>query len=237
MKIIPAIDIMNGKCVRLTKGDYATGKIYYDDPLEVAQLFEDSGIRYLHLVDLDGAKAKQIINAPTLERIAKNTSLQIDFGGGIKSADDLRIAFDAGAQQVTVGSVAVQNPDLMLAWVERYGPEKIILGADCRSRKIAVNGWLENSAWDVVDFILEYEKKGILHTIVSDIDKDGMLSGPSFELYEEIISRATMHLVASGGISSVEDLIRLKETGCAGAIVGKALYEGNIDLKDVRNLC
>lgn len=237
MKIIPAIDIIDGKCVRLSKGDYATQKTYSDNPLEMAKQFEDFGVKYLHVVDLDGAKAKQIINYKTLELLVSKTNLIIDFGGGIKSEEDVKIALNSGANQITVGSIAAQNPALMLDWLAIYGSEKIILGADCKDRKIATNGWLESSDDDVVSFIQEYEKKGILYSIVTDIEKDGMLLGPAFELYSEILSETkTIKLIASGGITTIDDVIKLSEMGCEGAIIGKAIYEGTINLKDVMQL-
>lgn len=237
MRIIPAIDILNGKCVRLTKGDYTTQKIYNEDPLEVAKNFEASGIQYLHLVDLDGAKSNRIVNYKVLERLARNTSLKIDFGGGLKSDEDVRIAFNSGANQITGGSIAAKNRDLFLQWLEHYGNEKIILGADCYERMIATNGWLENSDLNVLDFIQSYEQKGIRTVISTDISKDGMLQGPSIELYREIISETQIELIASGGISCMDDLIQLKDLGCSGAIIGKAIYEGRITLKELRTLC
>ena len=239
MRIIPAIDIIDGKCVRLSKGDYSTQKTYSDNPLEMAKSFEDLGIQYLHLVDLDGAKAKQIINYKTLEQIASKTNLIVDFGGGIKSEADVQIAFDSGAKQITIGSIAAQKPELMLEWLQKYGSEKIILGADCKDRKIATNGWLESSDQDVITFIQEYEKRGTVYSIVTDIDKDGMLAGPAFELYKEILeSTEKTKLIASGGITTIEDVLKLIELGCEGAIIGKAIYEGTINLKDLmKKLC
>ena len=235
MKIIPAIDIIDGKCVRLSKGDYDTKKIYNENPVEVAKEFEDFGIQYLHLVDLDGAKAKKIINQKVIENIAKNTDLIIDFGGGIRSEEDLQKAFDSGAKKVTLGSIAVVNPELCLAWLEKFGAEKLILGADCLDRKIKTSGWLENSETDVVDFIKEYQKKGFREVVCTDISKDGMLQGPSTSLYQEIIDNSTIELIASGGISNIEDVQKMKEIGCAGTIIGKAIYEGRISLEDLRS--
>ena len=237
MRIIPAIDILGGKCVRLTKGDYSTQKIYNEDPLEVAKAFEDNGIRFLHLVDLDGAKSKHIVNYRVLHEIASKTSLKIDFGGGLKSNEDLRIAFENGAAQITGGSVAVTNRNLFLEWLSVYGSEKIILGADCKDREIVTHGWLEKSALDVVDFIAAYEQKGISQVICTDVSKDGMLSGTSNELYTEILNKTNVKLIASGGVSSVRDLEMLKSLGCEAAIVGKALYEGNISLDELKKLC
>ena len=235
MRIIPAIDIIDGKCVRLSKGDYDTKKIYNENPVEVAKEFEDFGIQYLHLVDLDGAKAKKIINQKVIENIAKNTNLIIDFGGGIRSEEDLQKAFDSGAKKVTLGSVAVVNPELCLAWLEKFGAEKLILGADCLDRKIKTSGWLENSETDVVDFIKEYQKKGFREVVCTDISKDGMLQGPSTALYQEIIENSTIELIASGGISNIEDVQKMKKIGCAGTIIGKAIYEGRISLEDLRS--
>ncbi|MDY3317391.1 1-(5-phosphoribosyl)-5-[(5-phosphoribosylamino)methylideneamino]imidazole-4-carboxamide isomerase [Riemerella anatipestifer] len=237
MRIIPAIDIINGKCVRLTKGDYATQKIYNENPLEVAKEFEANGIEYLHLVDLDGAKSKHIVNYKVLEIIAQNTTLKIDFGGGIKSNEDVKIAFESGASQVTGGSIAVQNPSVFLEWLNQYGNERIILGADANNRKIATQGWLESSEKEVLEFIAEYEQKGIRYVVCTDIAKDGMLQGTSNELYQEILQKTKVKLIASGGVSSLNDLIKLKEIGCDGAIVGKAIYEGKINLQELNRLC
>ena len=236
MRIIPAIDIIDGKCVRLSKGDYDTKKIYNENPVEVAKEFEDFGIQYLHLVDLDGAKAKKIINQKVIESIAKNTNLIIDFGGGIRSEEDLQKAFDSGAKKVTLGSIAVVNPELCLAWLEKFGAEKLILGADCLDRKIKTSGWLENSETDVVDFIKEYQKKGFKEVVCTDISKDGMLQGPSTALYQEIIGNSTIELIASGGISNIEDVQKMKKIGCAGTIIGKAIYEGKISLEQLSKI-
>ena len=236
MRIIPAIDIIDGKCVRLSQGDYDTKKIYNENPLEVAKEFEDYGIEYLHLVDLDGAKSKQIINYKILELIASKTNLKVDFGGGIKADDDIRIAFECGANQLTGGSIAVQNPTLFQEWISQFGSDKIILGADAKDRKIATHGWLETSELDVIDFIKEYKAKGIDYVICTDIAKDGMLQGTSNELYTEILAAADVKLIASGGVSSIDDLIKVKELGCEGAILGKAIYEERISLRDLRNL-
>jgi len=236
MRIIPAIDIIDGKCVRLSQGDYNTKKIYNEHPLEVAKEFEDYGIQYLHLVDLDGAKSSQIINYKTLEQITNKTNLKVDFGGGIKSNDDIRIAFECGANQITGGSIAVQNPTLFNEWISQYGKEKIILGADAKDRKIATHGWLETSELDVIDFINEYQAQGIEYVICTDISKDGMLQGTSNELYKEILINTNIKLIASGGVSSIDDLIKVKELGCEGAILGKAIYEGRIELKEVVKL-
>jgi len=236
MRIIPAIDIIDGKCVRLSKGDYDTKKIYNENPVEVAKEFEEYGIQYLHLVDLDGAKAKKIINQKVIEDIAKNTNLIIDFGGGIRSEEDLQKAFDSGAKKVTLGSIAVVNPEMCLAWLEKFGAEKLILGADCLDRKIKTSGWLENSETDVVCFIKEYQKKGFREVVCTDISKDGMLQGPSTALYQEIIENLTIELIASGGISNIEDVQKMKEIGCAGTIIGKAIYEGRISLDQLSKI-
>lgn len=237
MRIIPAIDIMNGKCVRLTKGDYATEKIYNINPLEVAKEFEANGMLYLHLVDLDGARAKQIINYKVLNDITTKTKLIVDFGGGLKSTEDLKIAFGNGASQITGGSIAVTNPQLFIEWIQTYGPNKIILGADCNNRMIATQGWLENTELDVVDFIKDYQAKGVDYVISTDINKDGMLQGSANELYTEILSKLNIKLIASGGVSNIADLGKLKAIGCEGAIVGKAIYEKKISLKELSTLC
>jgi phosphoribosylformimino-5-aminoimidazole carboxamide ribotide isomerase len=237
MRIIPAIDIIDGKCVRLTKGDYSTTKIYNENPVEVAKEFADNGIQYLHVVDLDGAKSNQIVNYNVLEKIVSETNLLVDFGGGLKSDQDLKIAFESGANQITGGSIAVKNEALFTSWLEKYGTGKIILGADCLNRKIATNGWLEDSELDVRAFIESYQLKGIQSVICTDISKDGMLEGPSIELYKELLTLSNLKLIASGGVSNIDDLIQLKEIGCEGAIVGKAIYEGNITLKQISELC
>ena len=234
MRIIPAIDIIDGKCVRLSKGDYDTKKIYNENPLEVAKSFEAHGIQYLHLVDLDGAKSSKIINHKVLEQIATKTSLKIDFGGGLKSDDDLRIAFESGANQITGGSIAVKNPELFKNWINQFGTEKIILGADANNRKIAISGWLEESKEEVIPFIQNYQKEGISYVICTDIAKDGMLEGPSFELYQDILKQCpNVKLIASGGISTFDELPKLAELGCEGTIIGKAIYEGRITLKQL----
>ena len=237
MKIIPAIDLIDGKCVRLTKGDYSTKKVYNENPLEVAKQFEDAGIEYLHLVDLDGAKAQHIVNYEVLKEITSKTCLKVDFGGGLKSSEDLKIAFENGANKVTGGNIAIQQPQLFLSWVETYGSDKIVLGADCLDRKISTQGWTETSAIDVLEFIRHYEKQGIEQVICTDISKDGMLAGPSFKLYDEILSNTKIQLIASGGVSSLLDLHNLKQLGCSGAIIGKTIYEGTITLKQLAALC
>jgi phosphoribosylformimino-5-aminoimidazole carboxamide ribotide isomerase len=236
MRIIPAIDIIDGKCVRLSKGDYDTKIIYNENPLEVAKSFEAHGIEYLHLVDLDGAKSSKIVNYKILEQIANQTSLKIDFGGGLKSDDDLRIAFESGANQITGGSIAVKNRAIFEKWISEYGSDKIILGADAKDEKIAVSGWLEDSNEDLIPFIQDYQTKGIQYVICTDIAKDGMLEGPSFDLYDKILAEAEgVKLIASGGISTFDELPKLAELGCEGTIIGKAIYEGRITLKQLEN--
>ena len=239
MRIIPAIDIIDGKCVRLSKGDYSTKKIYNEHPLEVAKKFEAHGIEYLHLVDLDGAKSKHIVNHKVLEQLATKTTLHIDFGGGLKTDDDLRIAFDSGAKQITGGSIAVKNSESFTKWLHQYGSDRIILGADAKNEKIAVSGWMEESNRALLPFIQEYQKEGIEYVICTDIGKDGMLKGPAFGLYEKIIASCndngnqSLKLIASGGISTFEELPQLAEIGCEGTIIGKAIYENRISLKQL----
>lgn len=247
MRIIPAIDIIDGKCVRLSKGDYATKKIYNENPLEVAKQFEAHGIQYLHLVDLDGAKSSKIVNHKILEQIASKTNLKIDFGGGLKSNSDLQIAFESGANQVTGGSIAIKNPNLFQEWILKYGSEKIILGADANNEKVAISGWLEESNQDLIPFIQNYQEKGIQYVICTDIAKDGMLEGPSFDLYKKILencnsnlssraqSRENIKLIASGGISTFDELPKLAALGCEGTIIGKAIYENRISLKQLED--
>lgn len=233
MRIIPAIDIIEGKCVRLSKGDYSTQKTYNENPLEVAKAYEDHGIEYLHLVDLDGAKSKHIVNYKVLDTIATKTNLKIDFGGGLKSDVDLRIAFESGAKQITGGSIAVKDPATFTSWIKHYGAEKIILGADVKGEYIATDGWLETSDQSLFDFLAHYQGKGIQYTICTDISKDGMLQGPSFDLYQKILSETEVKLIASGGISQFDELPRLAKMGCEGTIIGKAIYENRISLKQL----
>jgi len=234
MYIIPAIDIIDGKCVRLTKGDYDQKKVYNDSPLEVAKEFEDYGIKRLHLVDLDGAKASHIVNYKVLESIANKTNLAIDFGGGIKTDEDIRIAFDAGAAQITGGSIAVKNPEIFKGWLKSYGSEKIILGADVKKEKIAINGWKEETSENLFDFIKGYQAEGAKYVICTDIDKDGVLQGPSIDLYKKIQEKfPEIQLVASGGVTTMKDVEELKEMNVFGAIIGKAIYEGRISLKEI----
>ena len=234
MRLIPAIDLINGHCVRLTKGDYSTQKVYNENPLEVAKQLEAHGIQFLHLVDLDGAKNQHIVNYRILEQIATKTNLKIDFGGGLKSDEDLKIAFNSGANQITGGSIAVQNPEVFSRWLNDYGSDKIILGADVTNEKIAINGWQEESQESLIPFVNAYQKKGIEYVICTDISKDGMLQGPAFKLYETILSEVTgIKLIASGGISHIEELPKLAQMGCEGVIIGKAIYENRITLKQL----
>ena len=234
IELIPAIDMIEGKCVRLSQGDYGTQKVYAEDPAEMARRLEDAGIRRLHVVDLDGAKAGHIVNYRTLERIATQTNLCIDFGGGLKSDEDLRIAFESGAKMVTGGSIAVREPDRFLAWLKAYGSERIILGADAKERKIAVGGWEESTTLELIPFIQDYVQKGVRKVICTDISKDGMLQGPAVELYQEIQCKVPeVYLVASGGVSSIADIERLAEAGIPAVIFGKALYEGRISFQEL----
>jgi len=234
IEIIPAIDIIEGKCVRLSQGDYSKKIVYNQNPLEVAQMFVNHGIRRLHLVDLDGAKAGSIINYRVLETIAGKTNLSIDFGGGLKSNDDLRIAFECGAEMVTGGSIAVKNRDVFTSWVEKYGSEKIILGADVKDEKIAVSGWTETSDLELIDFVKDYVNRGITKVICTDISKDGMLQGPATELYKKILNQfSELHLVASGGVSCIDDIDKLIEAKVPAVITGKAIYEGKIELNQL----
>lgn len=234
IEIIPAIDIIDGKCVRLSQGDYAQKKIYNEDPLEVALEFQDAGITRLHLVDLDGAKAQHIVNWRVLEKLASKSNLVIDFGGGLKSDEDLKVAFNSGAQMITGGSIAVKDSELFLHWLETYGADRIILGADANNGKIAVSGWQEESKEEIIPFIKGYAEKGITKVISTDISKDGMLQGPSFDLYDEVLDELPdLHIIASGGISNFDDILKLDENGVPAVIVGKAIYEHHISLKQI----
>jgi phosphoribosylformimino-5-aminoimidazole carboxamide ribotide isomerase len=236
MRIIPAIDLIEGKCVRLSKGDYSTQKIYNESPLEVAKAFEAHGIDHLHLVDLDGAKSKHIVNHKVLETIASKTSLKIDFGGGLKTNEDLKIAFECGAQQITGGSIAVKAPALFEEWIRIYGSERIILGADFQDDFIATDGWLETSSHHLIDFVAAYQNKGIQYVICTDISKDGMLQGPSFKVYKDLLKKqSNIKLIASGGISTFEELPKLAAMGCEGTIIGKAIYENKISMKELED--
>ncbi|MCB9018575.1 MAG: 1-(5-phosphoribosyl)-5-[(5-phosphoribosylamino)methylideneamino]imidazole-4-carboxamide isomerase [Paludibacteraceae bacterium] len=234
IEIIPAIDIIDGKCVRLSQGDYEQKKVYNENPMEVAKMFEDVGVRRLHLVDLDGAKAQHIVNYKVLEKITSATSLTVDFGGGLKSDDDLRIAFECGAKMITGGSIAVKSPDVFRSWIDKFGSERIILGADVKNEKIAVGGWLETTDADLLPFIQSYKKSGIDKVVCTDISKDGMLQGPSTELYKKILSEMPdLYLIASGGVSSMLDIENLQEAGVPAVITGKAIYEGKIKMDDL----
>lgn len=236
IEIIPAIDIIEGKCVRLTQGDYSQKKIYNESPLEVAKAFEDAGIKKLHLVDLDGAKQKKLVNHKILESIASKTALKIDFGGGIQSDEAIRMAFEYGASQVTGGSIAIKNPELFLSWLEQYGPEKIILGADAKNEKIAVSGWEESTEVWIYDFLEKYIAAGIRYTISTDVAKDGLLQGPSVDLYKNMQDKfPQLQIIASGGVSGMKDIEELSELNLYGVIVGKAIYEGRISMKDIES--
>lgn len=253
MRIIPAIDIIDGKCVRLSKGDYDTKKIYNENPLEVAKSFEAHGIQHLHLVDLDGAKSKHIVNYRILEQIAGKTTLKIDFGGGLKTDKDLHIAFESGANQVTGGSIAVKDKPTFTRWIKEHGSDKIILGADAMDEKIAVSGWQEESDLQLIPFVKAYQKLGVSYVICTDISKDGMLEGPAFELYQKLLGQTKVNktkitgagvedhqeigirLIASGGISAFDELPKLQDIGCEGVIIGKAIYENRISLKQLED--
>jgi len=237
MQIIPAIDIIDGKCVRLTQGDYNQKKIYNENPLEVAKEFEGAGIERLHLVDLDGAKAKHIVNWKVLEQIATKTSLKIDFGGGLKTDKDAEIAFNSGALQITGGSIAVKDRPTFEGWLEKYGPEKIILGADVKNEQIAISGWQETTALNLFDFLTDYVAKGVKYIICTDIAKDGLLQGTSVDLYQKIrIQFPDLQLIASGGVTSMVDMEALIEIDCYGAIIGKAIYEGKLSVAELMSL-
>jgi phosphoribosylformimino-5-aminoimidazole carboxamide ribotide isomerase len=234
IQIIPAIDLIDGKCVRLTQGDYSQKKTYNENPLEVAKSFEDAGITRLHLVDLDGAKQKRIINHKVLELIATRTNLHIDFGGGVQSDEMIEIAFNSGAKQVTGGSVAVKNPELFESWLQTYGGEKIILGADARDEKIAISGWEEATTKSVYEFVGEYLKKGAKYAISTDVAKDGLLQGPSFDLYQNLQDQfPDLQIIASGGVAEFDDIVKLNDMNIFGVIVGKAIYEGRVTLKQL----
>lgn len=235
--IIPAIDLIGGKCVRLSQGDYAQQKIYRDDPVEVAKEFEAAGIQRLHVVDLDGAKAGKVMNLPVLERITKATSLLVDFGGGIKTVSEVKRVIDAGVTYVSVGSIAVKSPETFDRWIAEFGPDKFFLGADVRDGKIAVSGWLEQTDIDLVEFIRAHMLKRISHVFCTDISKDGLLEGPSIALYKSLLAQNPgLRLVASGGVSSLDDIRTLDDIGCDGVIVGKAIYEGRITLSELSTL-
>ncbi len=237
MRIIPAIDIIDGKCVRLSQGDYSRKKVYNTNPLEVAKEFEGHGIQYLHLVDLDGARSNRIINYKVLEAIASRTGLEIDFGGGLKSSEDVKTAFESGAKQITGGSIAVKEPEVFLEWLKHYGPERIILGSDVKSGKIAVSGWTEASDKELLPFLKDFKELGIQYTICTDVSKDGMLEGPAYGVYKDIREQLPeLKLIASGGVTSVSDIERLATMGCEGVIIGKAIYEGSIPITELEGL-
>ena len=234
IEIIPAIDLIDGKCVRLSQGDFAQKKIYNENPLETAKEFENAGLKRLHIVDLDGAKNGQVTNLKVLEKIAGNTNLTIDFGGGIKTDEDIKSVFDAGAEMASIGSIAVKNKERFFAWLERFGSEKILLGADVKNEKLAINGWQTETEIEILPFLEDYFAKGISQSFVTDISKDGLLQGAGIELYERVIKHLPkLKLIASGGVSKIEDIYKLEKIGCAGVIVGKAIYEGKIKLKDL----
>lgn len=235
MRIIPAIDIIGGKCVRLSQGEYDSKKVYHENPLDVAKMFQDNGVKYLHLVDLDGAKAKHVVNLKVLQEITSKTNLMVDFGGGIKSDDDIKSVFDNGAQQVTVGSVAVSNPEKLETWLSLYGSEKVILGADVKDGMVAISGWQTVSSLSLSGFIKEYVKKGVQYVICTDISKDGMLQGTSVDLYKELrLEFPQLKIIASGGVTNISELDELTKIGMDGAIIGKAIYEGTIKLSDLK---
>ncbi|MBC7849281.1 MAG: 1-(5-phosphoribosyl)-5-[(5-phosphoribosylamino)methylideneamino]imidazole-4-carboxamide isomerase [Chitinophagaceae bacterium] len=235
MEIIPAIDIIDGKCVRLTEGDYSQKTIYNEDPLEVAKEFEAAGLSRLHLVDLDGAKAGAVINWKVLESIAGNTKLVIDFGGGVKKENDVRAIFDSGARFATVGSLAVKSEEIFVSWLSKFGPERFLLGADVKGTNIAVGGWLETTQIDIFDFLIKYTALGVRNIFCTDVSKDGRLEGPSLKLYESILQKfPTLNFIASGGVATLNDLVQLRDIGCSGAIIGKAIYENRITLLELQ---
>lgn len=236
IELIPAIDIIEGKCVRLTKGEYSSQKTYSENPLEIAKQLEDIGVKRLHMVDLDGAKSKHIVNHKVLETIANSTSLKIDFGGGIKSDADIHTAFDSGASLVTIGSVASTSPELFMSWIDKYGTDKIILGADVRNGMISINGWKEDSQYSLFDFLDKYIEAGIINILCTEISRDGMLEGPATDLYKEIMQRyPNINLIASGGISCMKDIEVLNDNGIPSVVFGKAMYEERISMADIRN--
>ena len=236
IELIPAIDIIAGKCVRLTKGDYDQ-KTEYGEPLEMAREFERIGFKRLHMVDLDGAKSKHIVNSKVLTQVTSETSLEVDFGGGIKTHTDIEAAFDAGAQMVTVGSIAVTQPNLFTWWLQKYGPDRMILGADVRNGKISINGWKEDSEEDLLPFLKKYVDAGVKNVLCTEISKDGTLGGPAFELYANVMKKyPDLHLIASGGVSSIEDIKALEAIGVPAVVFGKAIYEGKIDLRELIKL-
>ncbi len=236
-EIIPAIDLIEGRCVRLSEGDFANKTVYRDDPLAVAREFESAGLRRLHMVDLDGARTGRVVNLEVLERIAAGTGLVIDFGGGIKTADDLKNVYDAGARMANIGSLAVKEPEKFLSFVERFGGERVLLGADVRGEKLAIDGWQTATGIEIVPFLRDYLEKGVAQAFVTDISRDGRLAGSSDELYAKILDEVPgLRLIASGGVGNLEDVVRLERIGCAGVIIGKAIYEGRVKLEELMNL-
>ena len=236
IELIPAIDIINGQCVRLTKGDYDQKTVYRDSPAEVAKEFEQIGFKRLHVVDLDGAKSKHIVNSQVLQHITSETQLLVDFGGGIKTNQDIEMAFESGATMVTIGSIAVTQPDLFMGWLEKYGAERLILGADVRNGKISINGWKEDSTEDLLPFLRKYVDAGVKNVLCTEISKDGTLAGPAIELYQSVMEAyPQLHLIASGGVSSIDDIKALDAVGIPAVVFGKAIYEGRIDLKLLKN--
>lgn len=233
IELIPAIDIIDGKCVRLTKGDYTTQKVYNENPVEVAKEFESYGFKRLHVVDLDGARLKRVVNHSVLDKIASETSLTIDFGGGVRTSEDIGCVFDHGASLVTVGSVAVSHPELLKEWIGKHGSERIILGADVKDKIVSINGWLESGNIELISFLQSYLDMGIQNVLCTDISKDGMLQGPSLMLYKEVMASCPCHLIASGGVSSMQDIVALDEAGIPAVVFGKAIYEGKITLKEL----
>lgn len=235
IELIPAIDIINGQCVRLTKGDYSQKTVYRDSPAEVAKEFESLGFQRLHVVDLDGAKSKHIVNDGVLKAITTQTQLTVDFGGGIKTDEDIQKAFASGAAMVTIGSIAVTQPDLFMGWLEKYGPERMILGADVRHGKVSINGWKEDSDEDLLPFLQRYVEAGVSHVLCTEISKDGTLAGPAIDLYQRVMDAyPQLHLIASGGVSSIDDIRALDAAGIPAVVFGKAIYEGRIDLKELQ---
>lgn len=237
MKIIPAIDILHGKCVRLTQGNYAASKIYHTHPLEIAKELADHGVKHLHVVDLDGAKSAHVVNHRILEQICTQTDLHVDFGGGLKTTNDIQMVLECGAKQVTIGSIAATQPAIFHEWVSRFGSDTIILGADARNGQIATMGWQESVSWEVNEFIALHVQHGVQSVICTDISKDGMLTGPATDLYRQILTKCNVSLIASGGVRNVRDLEILRDLGCTGVIIGKALYERQISLKQIAELC
>lgn len=234
MRIIPAIDLIDGKCVRLTQGDYDKKKVYNENPLEVAKMFADAGLKFLHLVDLDGAKAGKVINWKVVERICLQTNLTVDFGGGVKTDVEIDRLFEYGVEQINLGSIAVKDPDMVQGWIEKFGAEKIILSADVKDEQIAISGWLESSALSITDFISDYLKRGIIYVTCTDISTDGMLQGPNTGLYSKLLKVfPKIKLIASGGVSGIDDLAALSKIGVDGVIVGKAIYEGRVKLEEL----